>query len=113
MKTFKNSIAQGEIYVTRVDSLPKGLNEVDRENNKVIVAHSETGHHHSILQNDVSLWSDPNNPLLSFLEVGENGAELIHERDFDTHIPVFFEPGVYKIHRQREYTPDGWRQVVD
>lgn len=49
---------------------------------------------------------------LSYLRVsGETTLE--HLRDFDTHEPLSLPPGNYEVRRQREYTPEGWRQVAD
>ena len=52
------------------------------------------------------------NPLLAWLEVNRPTA-LVHKRDFDTHAPVLVQPGIYEVRRQREYTPEGFRQVMD
>jgi len=36
-------------------------------------------------------------------------AEIVH----DEHDTIVLPPGEYKVVRQREYIPDGWRQVAD
>ena len=54
MKTFKNCACQGELMFTRVDKLPKKvkLTPVDSTpNGRIIVGHSETGHHHYVMEN--------------------------------------------------------------
>ena len=43
----------------------------------------------------------------------ELAAQLEHLREFDKHEPILFEPGVYHVRRQREYTPEGFRRVED
>lgn len=35
------------------------------------------------------------------------------KRPYDTHAPIMFEPGIYEVRRQREYTPEGFRRVED
>lgn len=116
--TFDRVAAQGDITIIRQDGpVPEGLTKAKREHNKLIVTHSETGHHHVIDRPKVDMFMTED-PLVSWLEVhGEenlpNVAELIHERSYDTHKTLGLTPGVYKIHRQREHTPEGYRQVQD
>jgi hypothetical protein len=43
----------------------------------------------------------------------EKPTSLDHKRTFDTHESILFEPGNYKVRRQREYTPEGFRRVED
>lgn len=52
------------------------------------------------------------NPLIAWLEVNRPTA-LEHLRPHDTHEPIMFGPGIYEVRRQREYTPEGFRQVQD
>lgn len=77
-----------------------------------VVAHSETGHHHSFdARASVVLYSTQDQ-LLSYLEV-QKPAVLKHRRDFDTHEEILFDVGLYEVRRQREWSPDGWRRVED
>lgn len=108
MKTFKNQCAQGDMFARKIAKLPSNA-KVRKDK---IVAHSETGHHHSFdTTADVMLYSSPDQ-LLSYLEV-KKPAVLKHRRDFDTHEEILFDVGVYEIRRQRERSPDGWKIVVD
>lgn len=117
MHEFQNVAAQGDVAFRRVDRLPDGVNEVPAEKGEVIVTHSETGHHHTmVLDRDsetpnVRMYSGEN-PLLAWLEVNRPSV-LEHKRSFDTHEPLLFSPGIYEVRRQREYTPEGYRQVQD
>ena len=113
MKTFKNIAAQGDVLFRKLDSLPEGLQQAEPENGKFIVAHSETGHHHTVLERNAQLLIDQTNEFISYLQVNEGGAILEHERSFDTHESIKFEPGVYEVRRQREYTPEGYRRAQD
>jgi len=106
--------AQGDVLLTRVDSLPKGLELAGTENGMFIVAHSETGHNHAVIDRpNVELYNHPLDPLLAFLVVNEATANLTHFRGYDQHKTVQFDKGVYRINRQREHTPDGLRRVAD
>lgn len=117
MSSFTTHAAQGDVYFRKVDSMPTGVSEVLPEQSKIIVTHSETGHHH-IFDVDV-IDKNPNvrlysgdNPLVSWLEINRPST-LKHMRSFDTHDPIIFQPGIYEVRRQREYTPQGLRPVQD
>ena len=112
MKTFKKQAAQGDILITRVDELPKDVAKQEPTKEGYIVAHSETGHHHTVQPHGVDFYHAANDPMIMFLVV-EDEADFIHYRGHDTHEPLRFDKGVYEIRRQREYTPEGWRRVAD
>ena len=112
MHTFENVCAQGDIIILRIDDLPEGVEQVAPENGKVIVTHSETGHHHVMVADRVKMYRLPEEIYECFLVVREQ-TDLVHLRSFDTHEPITFKPGTYKVRRQREYTPEGFRRVED
>lgn len=117
MKTFKTVCAQGDVWIRRAKSLPKGVTEVASTDGRVVVTHSETGHDHvMVLDQDtetpaVQMYST-DNPLVAWIKVNRPTA-LEHLRPFDTHEPIMFGAGVYEVRRQREYTPEGFRRVED
>jgi hypothetical protein len=119
MKTFEKICAQGDVMIIRRDALPVGTNPVAAENGSVVVTHSETGHHHSFVLDRpkgntkpaVEMFST-DNPLIAWIKVNRPTA-LEHLRPHDTHEPIMFGVGVYEVRRQREYTPEGFRQVQD
>jgi hypothetical protein len=114
MKIINKIAAQGDVMFKRVDKLPEGLIEAQAENGKYIVAHSETGHCHVIEKSkNVQLLIDKTNEFIAYLNVQEGDAVLEHERSFDTHESIKFEPGIYQVRRQREYTPQGYRRAQD
>ena len=117
METFDRAGAQGDVLLVRVDELPSNLIECFTENGELVLAHSETGHHHVMVLDREE--AKPNfrmysgdNPLLAWLEVNRPTA-LEHRRSFDTHAPLLVPPGLYEVRRQREHTPEGFRQVQD
>ena len=112
MKTFKNLCAQGDILIQRIAKLPLGVVPVAPENGRVIVTHSETGHHHVMLAERTKAYKLPDSIMDIFLAV-EEGDTLEHLRQHDTHESIRFEPGVYHVRRQREYVPEGFRRVED
>jgi len=115
MKTFEKCAAQGDLMLFKVDALPDGLVKAKPEGGKYILAHSETGHHHTVMDRpDVVLHEDPIDPLRAFLDVRASDIKIEHERSFDTHETINPKsPGIYEIRRQREYTPEGYRRAAD
>lgn len=105
-------VFQGDVMFTRVDALPEGL----KKKADCIVAHSETGHHHvaeAALAPHVFECDDGR--TLYMRALGES-VDVVHKRPFDTHetVRLLGEPGqVWRIRRQREYVPEGWRMVAD
>lgn len=111
MKTFNKTAAQGDVYFLRVDVLPAGVVMIDATD-MVVIAHSETGHHHVMDARTVKMYRLPEEIYECFLVVKE-ATPLEHLRSFDTHESIMFEPGVYHVRHQREYTPEGWRRAAD
>lgn len=114
MKTFEKCCAQGDILIRRIDKLPKDVIKAKSEKGKFIVAHSETGHHHSVMEHPGVQYYTTKDPMVAYLSVIEDvEAKLEHERSFDTHESILLKGGTYEIRRQREHTPQGWRRVED
>ena len=119
MKNFEKFAAQGDVLFERIDpvELPNGLEVVTPTDSKNVIAHSETGHNHTMLaeREDVktTLYRLPEELYECFLVVDGGDAVLEHERSFDTHEAISFSPGTYRIRRQREYTPEGYRRAAD
>jgi hypothetical protein len=103
---------QGDVMVRRISALPKGVKSTTPENGAYIVAHSETGHHHVIDSRAAQLLIDKTNEFLAYLDVREP-CDLTHMRDFDTHEPLHFEPGIYEVRREQEFGPEGWQRALD
>ncbi|MBK8009565.1 MAG: hypothetical protein IPK23_14920 [Rhizobiales bacterium] len=84
MKTFENFCAQGDIYIKRIEALPVNAMEVKPEGGKVIVTHSETGHHHVMEATAVKMYRLPDS-IMDCLLVVEQPTALEHLRQHDTH----------------------------
>lgn len=115
MKEIHRMGAQGDVVFRKVASVPAGF-EATKPAERVIVAHSETGHHHAIDSTGVRVYegSDPLRCYLMLESVAH--ADVVHHRPYDTHETVRLGGGigsVYEVIRQREYTPEGWRRVED
>ena len=117
MKTFNNCAAQGDLYIRRIEALPKDAKLVEAVKNQFVVAHSETQHNHVIeAKPNISLYTT-GDPMVSYLEVIEateaTETLLEHLRSFETHETIKIPNGIFEIRRQREYTPEGWQKVED
>jgi hypothetical protein len=109
------------VLFRKVAALPTNAKEVKR-NGDIVVAHSETGHHHSIADKAVSHFEIPGDSLVCYLRMDHafnyapGGVDVVHHRPWDTHetIRLLGKPGdVWEVRRQREFTPEGWRRVAD
>lgn len=114
MKTIKKIGAQGDVMFLRCKRIPKDAT-ADEQTGPIVVAHSETGHHHSIDPDESprALLYRSKDPFTYYLRVAAEYADVVHHRPFDTHETVRLEQGDWEVRRQREYTPDGFRRVED
>ncbi len=115
MKVIENVGAQGDVFFVKVDAaeIPKDAKSLAPEGGFHIVAHSETGHHHAVRADGTVFWQGPADPFTCFLRVDDVFADVVHRREFDTHETLRLGQGVWKVRRQREYTPQGFRRVED
>lgn len=118
MKIFTSSeltCAQGDLRLVRLREMPPGVREVPPANGQHIIAHSETGHHHTVLAEGVRVYQGAD-PMICYL-VSELGAfDLLHSRPDHQHEGYRVEcaPGeVIARVRQREWSPWGDRMVQD
>ena len=106
--------AQGDVMFIKIDKLPEGLKAVKSENGKYIVTHSESGHHHVIKESEgITFYANDNDQFTAYLVVDNTKCLVEHERSFDTHESLSLKDGIYKIRRQREYMPEGFRKAQD
>lgn len=111
VKRISKSGAQGDVLFLRVDHIPETA-KPDKRDGPIVVAHSETGHHHSIEAEGVIRY-DAGDSMVCYLQVEGDDVDVIHHRSFDTHATLRLEPGKWAVRRQREYSPQGWRRVED
>ena len=87
----------GDVLIQKVSKLPK---EVKRLRHRTL-AHGElTGHSHQIQEKDrVALWQSASE---LFLQIQGPHATVVHQE----HAPIEIPKGIYRVWRQREYTPE-------
>jgi hypothetical protein len=127
MNTIDKSARQGDVMLTRIDTLPEGLIPTERDKlGRIVLAHGEkSGHGHAIRQKGVCGFrmagTEPDPTGVSggvdYIEVGGSGpATLNHEYEsgqMAEHHPITLPPGFYKVSLQREYHPEEIRRVAD
>jgi len=113
-KMFKNMAAQGDLLIRRIHQLPPNVVPERATDGAYVLAHSETGHNHVVLERPgVTLHKDPVDQFRAFLTVTGDPVELEHLRSYDTHETILVTEGVYEVRRQREYTPESFRKAQD
>jgi hypothetical protein len=116
-RTYDREGPQGDVNFTRLDKLPdlSGLSAASPSSNgQLVVAHSETGHHHTIDASDAIVY-ETRDPLVAYLvPATDGGVRVSHQRGYDTHGDVTLLGGpAWEIRRQREYDPIGERRAAD
>lgn len=118
-KTIRQLGFQGDLACIRVDALPDDATPCAAEDGVHVVAHSETGHHHTVDATAAGYYTTPD-PMIGYLvlDQGTPHVDIVHHRAWDTHATVRLlaehdERTVWQLRRQREYTPWGNRMVVD
>lgn len=112
-----NMGAQGDVLFRRVDAIPPEALRRPHER-RVVVAHSETGHHHVIDSAGVALFT-VDNPFICYLKLETPHVEVVHEREFDTHQTLRLlgtndgKPVYYEVRRQREHALEGPQPAAD
>lgn len=99
--------AQGDVFLTKIEALPKNLKPVALEHGAIVLAHGEvTGHKHQITTPNraqllVAEKRTADDELLNvrFLKIMES-CEVVHEE----HGTIILAPGLYEVRQQREWT---------
>lgn len=115
---FKDTAAQGEIYITRVGQLPDGLVPVPPSRGRFVVSHSEQGHDHYILDDGsvqlMEVKSDvPAGMAILYAIVKE--PTVLAQSATIPHEPISLNPGIYRFSLSREFNPfaEEARRVAD
>lgn len=118
MPTIENTARQGDVMLVRVNGLPDGVREVARDQHgRFVLAEGELhGHAHAIREKNVCAWRMADSDEIDFVQVSGGGASLNHEYASGQkaeHEPIVMDEGVYRVVRQREYSPERIVRVVD
>ena len=98
---------QGDVFLMKLDELPSDAVAVQaNDGGRIVLAYGEvTGHAHAIDARCAQMYMQGDSVLLAVKE----SVPLVHEE----HSPITLEPGIYRVTRQREYTPAEVRFVAD
>ena len=119
MNTIETTGRQGDVALVRIDRLPEGLKPAIRDViGRYVLAYGESsGHAHAIRDAHVTGFRMAGSEEVDYIEVGGAGpATLNHEYEngkLAEHHPLTAEPGFYQVVRQREYSPEAIKRVVD
>ena len=120
MKKIKSQFRQGDVLIERVDiSMPSGKNA--KENDRIVLAHGEvTGHAHELEDVKgadivspsarVSVPGDGDNAKMTQLIMSVGVKTSVKHQE---HAPISVKRGIYRVTRQREYSPEAIRNVAD
>ena len=95
-------VRQGDLLIVKVNELPEGCT---KQNHRILAEGEATGHMHEL---DSGELYEKDGTL--FFRVPEDQKTTLKHQE---HGPITFETGVYRVIRQREYEPRGWRRVAD
>lgn len=94
-------VRHGEIMLVPIAAtkIPKGK---DTKTDRYIVGHSDNGHHHVLVGDDMTVTEGADGETYILLGAA---AELVHEKQSDRHETITVEPGAYKRYHDTEYDP--------
>jgi hypothetical protein len=99
---------QGDVFISTVTAIPAEARKSPLPHG--ILVHGEvTGHSHRVADMKSASLFAGRVPTEMFLDVRETPAEVVHEE----HGTITLQPGLYRIWRQREYSPEAIRIVQD
>jgi len=93
---------QGDVLFVKIEALSAGGDLTERKG-QIVVEGEVTGHAHRLVQGRILEAQG-----MLFLEVLK-ATQVVHEE----HHAIDLEPGIYQVIRQREYSPEAIRTVVD
>jgi hypothetical protein len=102
---------QGDVLIVRTEHrLTDTAARVAREGGRLVLARGEaTGHAHAIDSTLAEMFDEGDGRLYLHVIDGPERVRLIHEQ----HDAIALPPGLYEVRRQREYSPEAIRPVMD
>lgn len=91
----------GENFLLPVSKVPKGK---FTEHTKFVIAHSETGHNHTLISDKPFQVMDETEKHDLYVRLFEP-TKLVHEKTFDIHETEILAPGDYAVFHKTEYDP--------
>lgn len=101
----KTMYRQGDVLIVKTNEKADGKPIAARDGRLILAEGEATGHHHSVPATAAQLFAVDERMMLV---VGEE-TEVQHQE----HGAIRIAPGTYWVVRQREYTPQAIRRVMD
>ena len=110
-------VAQGDLLIEKVNDLaPSGPLVSPGPDGATVLAEGEvTGHRHAFYEK-VTMFRDdalardiPDGLYVGHVRIEDAPARLTHQE----HAPITFDPGTYRVRRQRELEPQDARIIAD
>ncbi|OGW69649.1 MAG: hypothetical protein A2036_01710 [Omnitrophica bacterium GWA2_50_21] len=95
----KSMWRQGDLLIVKVKDIPK---KAVKKTNGILAEGEVTGHMHELDSGEVYAVGET-----LYFRVSESEQTVLNHPD---HGSITFEPGEYKVIRQREYEPDSWKK---
>jgi hypothetical protein len=111
MRVVETMAFQGDVMFRRVTAVPPMAKQEEHEE-PLIVAHSETGHHH-VVQGGKLVTFFRESESTCYLRLEGGPADVVHLHPTDTHETLRLSEGMWQVVRQREMSPWGERLVED
>ncbi len=100
------TIRQGDVYLKPCSAMPAGAKKIEPVNGRNVLAEGEaTGHAHTMTAECTTLFGVDE----SMVVVVDKPTTLDHQE----HGTIEIMPGTYWVTRQREYSPEAIRLVLD
>lgn len=96
---------QGDLLIVKVKKIPE---DAAKQKNRILAEGEVTGHLHELDSGEVY---EKEGTL--YFKVAENKTAALNHPEHGT---LTFEPGIYRVSKQREYAPNNWkswRNVTD
>lgn len=109
MKSFEKVAAQGEITIIRIGDVTKRNvtgKPLALDGGKLIIGHSETGHHHVLERSagaSVTVLDKAPEGMRVLHAILKQANSLVHQRGNDTHETIDLPPGEYEFRIAREF----------
>jgi hypothetical protein len=113
--TSRKCIPQGDCILVPIVAVPSEalVRPVKPENGHYIATHSESGHHHVVMERPTVKMFSGMDMFRDFLLIEQEPAQLEHLRDHHTHETQEVPVGAWLIQRQRQPSPEGWQRAAD
>lgn len=120
MKSKQILFRQGDVLLELVAAIPAGAKDVT-PTDRIVLAYGEvTGHAHAVypeieMKARASAKVKPTMPARMWDAGAERFLQVLTPTALkhEDHAPVALDPGIYRVKRQREYSPETIRTVAD